>query len=85
MLIETTMRYDPEREVVWVWPDRHDPFLVSRDSIEAVLGSAALSEDDLLAACRQHEAIFSDAAARKRDAGEIDPDGRLVVTSTDLH
>ena len=85
MLIETTMRYDPEREVVWVWPDRHDPFLVSRDTIEGVVGSAALSEDDLLAACRQHEAIFSDAAARKREDGEIDPDGRLVVTSTDLH
>jgi hypothetical protein len=85
MLIETTMRYDPERDDLRVWPDRHDPFLVSRDTIEEVTGSTALSEDDLLAGCREHEAIFSDAAARKREDGEIDPDGRLVVTSTDLH
>jgi len=85
MLIETRMRYDPDRDVVWVWPDRHAPFLVSRDTIEEVAGSTAFSEDLLLDACREHEAIFCDTAARKRDDGEIDPDGSVVVTRVDLH
>ena len=29
-----TMRYDPDRAVVWVWPDRDAPFLVTRHAIE---------------------------------------------------
>lgn len=85
MLIETTMRYDAEREVVWVWPDRHDPFLVSRAAIEGLVGSAGLSEDELLAACREREAHFAAAAESKRERGEVDPDGRLVVTTLDVN
>ncbi len=34
-----TMRYDPDREVVWVWPDHGAPFLVTRDALEALLGA----------------------------------------------
>ena len=85
MLIETTMRYDPERDVVWVWPDRRDPFLVSRAAVENLAENERLSEDELLDACREHEASLAEAAAHKREVGEIDPDGRVVVTSGDLH
>ncbi len=84
MKIETTMRYDPDRDVVWIWQDRHDPFLVPRSTIEELTQSTALSEDDLLAVCREREARFADVAARKYEDGEIEPDGRVVITSADL-
>jgi hypothetical protein len=84
MKIETTMRYDPDRDVVWIWQDRHDPFLVPRSTIEALTQSTALSEHDLFAACREHEARLSEAALRKYQDGEVEPDGRVVVRSEDL-
>ncbi len=84
MKIDTTMRYDPDRDLVWIWQDRHDPFLVPRSTIEELTQSTALSENDLLAACREHEARFAEAAARKYEDGDIEPDGHLVITSADL-
>ena len=85
MLIETTMRFDPEREVVWVWPDRHAGFLVSRNAVEDLARGSNLSEDELIAACRNHEAQFAAAADRKRAQGQIDPDGHVVVTTLDVN
>ena len=84
MLIETTMRYDPERDAVWVWQDRHDPFLVPRSTIEDIAGLLGLDERELLTVCRDREAVFADAAARKYEDGEIEPDGRVVIKSPDL-
>ncbi len=84
MLIETTMRYDPERDVVWVWPDRHDPFLVPRSTLEDIAGVTGLSEDELLALCRERERRFADVAAWKYEDGDIEPDGHLVIKSADL-
>ena len=85
MSTEATMRYDPEREVIWVWPHRREPFLVSRNAVEDLSQGTNLSEDELLAACREHEAAFDAAASRKRRRGETDPDGRVVVTTMDVN
>lgn len=84
MSTEATMRYDPEREVIWVWPDKRQPFLVSLNAIEDLSQGTNLSEEELLAACREHEATFDTAASRKRQRGETDPDGRVVVTTMDV-
>ncbi len=84
MLIETTLRYDPERDIVWVWPDRHDPFLVPRSTLEDIAGVTGLSEDELLAVCREREARLAEAAFRKYEDGEINPDGHLAIRSADL-
>ena len=85
MLIETTMRYDPERDVVWIWQDRHDPFLVPRSTLEDIVGLVGLEERELFTVCKDREGVFADIAARKREDGEIEPDGRVVITPADLH
>jgi hypothetical protein len=85
MLVETTMRYDPERDAVWIWQDRHDPFLVPRATIEDIAGLTGLDERELFTVCKDREAVFADIATHKYDDGEIDPDGRITITSADLH
>ncbi len=85
MLIETTMRYDPARDVVWIWQDRQHPFLVPRATIEDYVGLLGLDERELFTVCRDRETLFADAAARKREDGEIEPDGYVVITPADLH
>ena len=85
MQIQTTMRYDPERDAVWIWPDRREPYLASRNVIEGLARGAKLTEDELLAACREHEARLAALAARKYEQREIDPDGRVVVTTMDVN
>ncbi len=79
-----TMRYDPDREVVWVWPDGDTPFLVTRHAIEDLTGTRGLSADELIDACEEHEAYFASIAARKRVRRDVDPDGRAVVKALDL-
>ena len=79
-----TMRYDPDREVVRIWPqedDQHGPYLVTRHAIEDRIGSRErLSPDELIDACEQHEAYFASTAVRKLVRGEVDPDGAIVMT-----
>ena len=64
-----TMRYDPDREGVWVWPqedDQHGPYLGTRHAIEDRIGSRErLSADELIDACEAHAAYFAQVAARK--------------------
>ena len=80
-----TMRYDPDREVVWVWPDRDAPFLVTRDAIEDLTGSGReLSANELIDACEEHAAYFALVAARKLVRRDVDPDGRAVVMALDI-
>ncbi len=85
MLIETTMRYDPERDVVWVWPDpgSHSPG-PRTTTIDEVMEEDELAEDELIDACRDVEDVFADVAARKRERDEIDDDGHVVITSVDI-
>ena len=80
-----TMRYDPDREVVWVWPDQDAPFLVTRHAIEDLTGSKGLSADELIDACEEHAAYFAQVAARKLVRHDVDPDGRAVVMALDVH
>ncbi len=80
-----TMRYDPDREVVWIWPDRDAPFLVTRHAIEDLTGSRGLSADELIDACEEHAAYFAQVAARKLVRRDVDPDGRAVVMALDVH
>lgn len=47
-----------------VWPDRPEPFLVSLNAVEDLTRGTDLSEDELIAACSEHEAR-SVAAALK--------------------
>jgi hypothetical protein len=83
-----TMRYDPDREVVRIWPqkdDQHAPYLVTRYAIEQRVGSRSrLSLDELIDACEEHEAYFALVATRKLIRGEVDPDGRAVVMALDV-
>ncbi len=83
-----TMRYDPDREVVRIWPtedDQHAPYLVTRHAIEVRIGSRErLSPDELIHACDAHEAYFALVATRKLVRGEVDPDGRAVVMALDV-
>ena len=83
-----TMRYDPDREVVRIWPqkdDQHAPYLVTRHAIEDRIGSRErLSPDELIDACEVHEAYFASIAAQKLVRGEVDPDGRAVVMALDV-
>ncbi len=83
-----TMRYDPDREVVWIWPaedDQDAPYLVTRYAIEQRVGSRSrLSPDELIDACEQHEAYFASTAVRKLVRGEVDPDGHAVVMTLDV-
>ena len=83
-----TMRYDPDREVVWIWPhddDQDTPFLVTRYAIEGLIRSRErLVPCDLIDACEQHEAYFASTAVRKLVRGEVDPDGRAVVMTLDV-
>ncbi len=79
-----TMRYDPDREVVWIWPDQDVPYLVTRHAIEDLTGSRGLSADELIDACEVHEAYFALVATRKLVRGEVDPDGRAVVMALDV-
>jgi hypothetical protein len=44
-----------------------------------------LEERELFTVCKDREAVFADIAARKREDGEIEPDGRVVITPADLH
>ncbi len=80
-----TMRYDPDREVVWIWPDRDAPFLVTRHAIEDLTGSRGLSADELIDACEEHAAYFAQVAARKLVRRDVDPDGRALVMALDVH
>ena len=80
-----TMRYDPDREVVWIWPNRDPPFLVTRHAIEDLTGSRGLSPDDLIDACEEHAAYFASIAARKLVRRDVDPDGHAVVMALDTH
>jgi len=80
-----TMRYDPDLAVVWVWPDRDAPFLVTRHAIEDLTGSRGLSTDELIDACEEHAAYFAQVAARKLVRRDVDPDGRAVVMALDVH
>ncbi len=80
-----TMRYDPDREVVWIWSDQDVPYLVTRHAIEDLTGSRGLSADELIGACEEHAAYFAAIAARKLVRGEVDPDGRAVVMALDVH
>ena len=82
------MRYDPDREVVWIWPtedDQHVPYLVTRHAIEDLTGSRGLSADELIDACEEHAAYFALVAARKLVRRDVDPDGRAVVMALDVH
>ena len=76
MLIKTTMRYDPERDVVWVQSDPDSHFPGPRTTEEM---TEEMMEEDELA-----EDVFADVAARKRERGEIDADGHIVITSVDI-
>ncbi len=80
-----TMRYDPDCEVVWVWPDQDVPYLVTRHAIEDLTGSRGLSADELIDACEEHAAYFAAIAARKLVRRDVDPDGRAVVMALDIH
>ncbi len=80
-----TMRYDPDREVVWIWPDRDVPYLVTRHAIEDLTGSRGLSADELIDACEEHAAYFAQVAARKLVRRDVDPDGRAEVMALDVH
>ena len=80
-----TMRYDPDREVVWIWPNRDPPFLVTRHAIEDLTGSRGLPPDELIDACEEHAAYFASIAARKLVRRDVDPDGRAVVMTLDTH
>ena len=81
-----TMRYDPDREVVWVWPDGDMPFLVTRHAIEDLMGSSRrLSPEELIDACEEHAAYFAAIAVRKLVRRDVDPDGRTVVMALDTH
>ena len=84
MKIETVLRYNPAQEAVWVWPDPDSHYLVPRTTITELLEDDELDEDELIDACRDYEAVFADVAARKRDRGEIDADGHVVITSVDI-
>jgi len=83
-----TMRYDPDREVVRIWPtedDQHAPYLVTRHAIEVRIGSRErLSPDELIDACEEHAAYFALVATRKLVRGEVDPDGRAVMMALDV-
>ena len=82
-----TMRYDPDREVVWVWPEDDDqdtPYLVTRNAIEDLTGTRGLSADELIDACEEHAAYFAAIAARKLVRRDVGPDGRAVVKALDL-
>ena len=49
-----TMRYDPDREVVLIWPqDGGQPYLVTRTAIERRIGRRWLSPDELIDACEE--------------------------------
>ena len=84
-----TMRYDPDREAVWVWPEEPDPngpFLVTRHAIEDFAKSTRrLTSDELIDACEHHLVSFAAIAARKLTAGDIDPDGHPVVMELDVN
>ena len=84
MKTETTMRYVPDRDVVWVWPDPGSHFLGPRTTTEEVMEEDELAEDELIDACRDVEDVFADVAARKRERGEIDADGHVEITSVDI-
>ena len=83
-----TMRYDPDRQAVWVWPEDNDqdvPYLITRNAIEDFTRSnRRLSADELIDACEQHARSFAAIAARKLIRGEVDPDGRAVVMALDV-
>ncbi len=83
-----TRRYDPDREVVRIWPqkdDQHPPYLITRHAIEVRIGSRErLLPDELIDACEAHEAYFALVATRKLVRGEVDPDGRAVVMALDV-
>ncbi len=80
-----TVRYDPNREVVWIWPDRDMPFLVTRNAIEDLTRSRRLSADALIDACEEHATYFALVATRKLVRGEADPDGHAMVMALDAH
>ena len=83
-----TMRYDSDRAVVRIWPQKHEqhaPYLVTRHAIEVRIGSRErLSPDELIDACEEHAAYFALVATRKLVRGEVDPDGRAVVMALDV-
>ena len=82
-----TMRYDSDREVVWVWPaddDQDTRYLVTRNAVEDLTGTRGLSADELIDACEEHVAYFASVAARKLVRRDVDPDGRAVVKALDL-
>ena len=79
------MRYDPDREVVWIWPDHGAPFLVTRDALEDLLGTREhLMPNELLDVCEKHKAYLATIAARKLVRGDVDRNGRAVVMALDV-
>ena len=81
-----TLRYDPDREVVLIWPQKgNQPYLVTRKAIERRMGRGRwLSPDELIDACEEQEPYFALIAVRKLVLGEVDPDGRAVVMAYDV-
>ncbi len=80
-----TMRYDPDWDVVWVWPDPDTPFLVSRSAIEGLLGRhERLTPNDLLNVCEAHKALFDHIATLKLVRGYVDRKGRAVIMPYDV-
>ena len=64
MMNPPTMRYDPDREVVWVWPVHDAPYFVTRTAIEDLLDShERLSASELIEACEGHQTYFASVAA----------------------
>ncbi len=80
-----TMRYDLDRQVMWVSNDWRDLFLITLNTIEELASCRGLSQDQLVDTCREHEAQLAAIATRKRKDGELNPDGLVVITSADLN
>ncbi len=80
-----TMRYDLDRQVMWILHEWHDPFQVTLHTIEELASCSGLSQDQLVDTCREHEAQLAAIATRKRKDGELNPDGLVVITSADLN